>query len=1157
MNKKRGNQGFIALVATIIISLVLLVMAADESSSGWFARFNILGTEAKEQANALAEGCAEQALAMLLTDPTYTGNIDITSLDGTCHVFPIQLNFPTAGLVTIRTQGVVRGSYTNLDMAMEMNDLHFSSIPTAPTTGTLFITTVVRNDGMPAGTSQANNFSMSVSANPSSIFAGSESGVAVVIQPGAYSISETLILPNYTKESSGDCSGSIVGGQVKFCTITYDDVTTTLTLLANVTNNDSGTKSPTDFPLFIDGVPAVLGQAYPVSASSHTVSVTTLTNYVASPWGYDCSAEGGITMLAGQNKTCVINFDDAPPPSPICAETVMMLDRTGSMRSTDLSGERVAANSLLDLYSKLKPIPPKTALGVFGAIGVGEPYMANIIQGLTNIYTGLYNAITTGLASSNGYTNLASAIDVSRTELITNGTVGKPKVLILVSDGEPNRPSGSNAQGNSGWKSPAVVTSPNEWINPLDAVSNNNVYATADDDDDDQGYRNFNFNIPSGASIQGIEVSLDAFSAVVSASAVVFSEGFGTSNSNSDAVGSGWSENGSNSSSDGTIAKAPTGSTNDTASPVGGRFALIEGNGGYICRTFNTSGVAGAELSYYWRGDTDAENNENAVIEYRTSGNCNSSSGWSTLRTYELDDGNNNVTEAWAQDTAGIVSSSNLIIRFRSNSGSKNESLRIDGVSVTGISGPSNTSCQIQARIGDSGNFSSFKTATLNGAEATYILGDTNDDWDNVTWSSTDFSDANFRLETRFNDPDSNCDASAIASLDHLQARVHYTTAQASPTEAALLAADTAKLAGVNIFTIHFGTDPSGYIGKELLANLANGNSIVTGHQNGSVADAGSGTSNSISSLSTTAVIPNQFSNPTRAFTNNSQYSTANSNGNQQGYSGFALNVPPGSTINTIDVMVEAKSSDSSGCQIGVALSSDTGASFTSMDNASINDRDNNYTLNGTTTLWGRAWTGTDFDPSKFIVRLQNIDPGSSCSNGSTLSVDTLQVTVSYTTANLENSDGDNFFVAPTSADMQGIFNYIGQQVCPALINVTPLPSPTTATITVLTQVSGGSAVPGDFTTNVSAVNPSQVFFAGNSSGVSITVDPGAYNITENAKSGYTTSIGANCSSVGAGNIVAAENRICIITNNVIPPPPPPPNLNFDPNSWHEVPTAN
>ncbi len=132
--KNKTNRGYIALMATIIISIILLVMSVEQSSSGWSARFNILGTEAKEQANSLAEGCAEQATANLLTDPAFEGGVTITTPIGTCNILPIKVNEPGPGLVTIYTQAIVRGSYTNLKIVLNMNDVHMGSIPGAPST---------------------------------------------------------------------------------------------------------------------------------------------------------------------------------------------------------------------------------------------------------------------------------------------------------------------------------------------------------------------------------------------------------------------------------------------------------------------------------------------------------------------------------------------------------------------------------------------------------------------------------------------------------------------------------------------------------------------------------------------------------------------------------------------------------------------------------------------------------------------------------------------------------------------------------------------------------------------------------------------------------------------------------------------------------------
>jgi hypothetical protein len=144
---------------------------------------------------------------------------------------------------------------------------------------------------------------------------------------------------------------------------------------------------------------------------------------------------------------------------------------------------------------------------------------------------------------------------------------------------------------------------------------------------------------------------------------------------------------------------------------------------------------------------------------------------------------------------------------------------------------------------------------------------------------------------------------------------------------------------------------------------------------------------------------------------------------------------------------------------------------------------------------------------------------------------------------------------------MKSIFDFIAGQVCPAILTLAPPPPPTTGSIIVMTSVTnnnGGTKVASDFTVNVSAVNPSLATFSGNATGVTITVNPGNYSITENNVTGYIESPGATCSSLGAsGPITAGETRVCVLNNDDIPPPPPPPNLQFNTSSWHEIPTAN
>ena len=254
-------------------------------------------------------------------------------------------------------------------------------------------------------------------------------------------------------------------------------------------------------------------------------------------------------------------------------------------------------------------------------------------------------------------------------------------------------------------------------------------------------------------------------------------------------------------------------------------------------------------------------------------------------------------------------------------------------------------------------------------------------------------------------------------------------------------------------------------------------------------------------------------------------------------------------------------------CQLGVDLSYDGGSHWVSPQKTQTltSTLTQLPSFGGSTDNWYRTWAPGDFSNSNFRVRVQDIDPGIGCNSNAVTNLDWLQARVYYSTTTIdtatENTDGDNFYISPTSADMAGIFTDIGKRVCPSNQIVTPPDPPTKGTLMIMTKVNnnnGGSKTESNFTVKVTGDSPSQTSFAGSSAGTSVTVDPGAYNVTENSMSGYIFTPGATCSSSGSlGNIVAGETRVCILNNDDIPPPPPPPDLNFDPNSWHEVPTAN
>ena len=576
----RKNRGYIALISTIVISLILLALTANMSTAGFYVRFNSLDSEYKRVSLGYAESCIHAALLKLAKNNTYappSGGETVSVGSEACTIIEVLTDLSDPTKKTIKTKASFRGAFSNMEIVTIIQDpLVAPRIPAY-----IFVVVQVVNDN--GGMSSAGDFTVNLTAvNPSaSSFPGAETGTLITADAGPYSVSETGPA-GYLTTYSADCSSTIAEGETKTCTITNNDVptTATLTVIANVINNNSGSLGPGAFPLFIDGIAVSNGVGVTVSPGSHTVTGTGAGGYSASPWGNHCASDGTITLAVGESKTCIITYDDPAPPAPACADTVMMLDRTGSMSSTDLVNERIAAKGLLDLYAPLSPAP-KVGVGVFGNPADTTNWSAIIVGNLTDVYSGLYTAIDTWLATSNGGTNLSSAISVGHNELISNGSPTAANVLILLSDGDTNRPTtnpieaaldaadvaksagtkiftiffgtdpdgtGFSGQGllaalangsvpvgtghpghsgalhelgsandrflngDSGFLSPSA-SSNSGWSNPNYAFVSDNNRAVANSDSDIVRYYNFNFSIPTGSVINGIEVQVEGYTA--------------------------------------------------------------------------------------------------------------------------------------------------------------------------------------------------------------------------------------------------------------------------------------------------------------------------------------------------------------------------------------------------------------------------------------------------------------------------------------------------------------------------------------------------------------------------------------------------------------------------------------------------------------------
>lgn len=143
----------------------------------------------------------------------------------------------------------------------------------------------------------------------------------------------------------------------------------------------------------------------------------------------------------------------------------------------------------------------------------------------------------------------------------------------------------------------------------------------------------------------------------------------------------------------------------------------------------------------------------------------------------------------------------------------------------------------------------------------------------------------------------------------------------------------------------------------------------------------------------------NQWSTPSGAFSSNDSYALESVQGEKQDYYDFTFSVPSGATIDGVEVQVEAKDLNCNvSCIIGVELSWDGGVTYTTAgyDTGELTSSDVVYTLGGSTDIWGRTWSDTNFSDANFRLRI-NAD----VLNGETptIRLDHIQVKVYYTEA--------------------------------------------------------------------------------------------------------------------------------------------------------------
>jgi uncharacterized repeat protein (TIGR01451 family) len=211
------------------------------------------------------------------------------------------------------------------------------------------IKTVVNDDG---GTAVSHDFTMQVTAtNPSNNnFPGADTpGVTITLDPGAYSVGESGP-GGYAASFSADCTGSVVAGDHKTCTITNDDVAPQLIVIKHVVNNSgTGTSVAGDFTMNVTGTnpnPANFagaeapGTSVDLDAGAYDVTETGPGGYAAS-FSADCTG----SIAVGETKTCTITNDDVAAVAPqLTIIKTVVNNNGGTAVSKDFTMQVTATN---------------------------------------------------------------------------------------------------------------------------------------------------------------------------------------------------------------------------------------------------------------------------------------------------------------------------------------------------------------------------------------------------------------------------------------------------------------------------------------------------------------------------------------------------------------------------------------------------------------------------------------------------------------------------------------------------------------------------------------------------------------------------------------------------------------------------------------------
>jgi hypothetical protein len=260
-------------------------------------------------------------------------------------------NFTFAGSESGTTVQFLAGNYTVTESSLAGYNGTLSANCTGTINGNQSKTCVITNDDAGAsitvvkqiindngGTLDITGVTLMVDGNVTA------NNTPVSVAAGAHVVSETPI-PGYTTTIGGDCAAngsvSVTLSDSKVCTITNDDVASTITVVKQIVNDNGGNATMDDFILFVNATPVLNGSANVFAPGAYTVNELGSAGYNATFSG-DCNRDGTLTLGLGENKTCTITNDDVP--ATLIVRKFVINDNGGTLNPSDFNMSVTATN---------------------------------------------------------------------------------------------------------------------------------------------------------------------------------------------------------------------------------------------------------------------------------------------------------------------------------------------------------------------------------------------------------------------------------------------------------------------------------------------------------------------------------------------------------------------------------------------------------------------------------------------------------------------------------------------------------------------------------------------------------------------------------------------------------------------------------------------